>query len=45
MLSLGYVMVAGVSVLTLGETLSPAKMAGILLICLGVVLVSRSSPL
>ncbi len=45
MLSLGYVMVAGVSVLTLGETLSLAKILGILLICLGVVLVSRSSPL
>ncbi len=45
MLSLGYVMVAGVSVLALGETLSPAKMLGIALICAGVVLVSRSSPL
>jgi len=45
MLSLGYVVVAGVSVLTLGETLSPAKMLGIALICVGVALVSRSSPL
>jgi multidrug transporter EmrE-like cation transporter len=43
MLSLGYVVVAGVSVLALGETLSPAKALGIALICIGVVLVSRST--
>jgi drug/metabolite transporter (DMT)-like permease len=43
MLSLGYIVVAGVSVLWLGETLSPAKVLGIALICLGVVLISRSS--
>ena len=43
MLSLGYVVVAAVSVAWLGETLSPAKMLGIALICIGVVLVSRSS--
>jgi multidrug transporter EmrE-like cation transporter len=43
MLSLGYVVVAGVSVFALGETLSPAKILGIGLICAGVVLVSRSS--
>ncbi|HUY84298.1 MAG TPA: SMR family transporter [Steroidobacteraceae bacterium] len=43
MLSLGYVVVAAASVLWLGETLSPAKVLGIALICLGVVLVSRSS--
>jgi multidrug transporter EmrE-like cation transporter len=43
MLSLGYIVVAGVSVLWLGESLSPAKLAGIALICAGVVLVSRSS--
>ena len=43
MLSLGYVAVAGVSVLWLGETLSPSKVLGIALICAGVVLVSRSS--
>jgi multidrug transporter EmrE-like cation transporter len=43
MLSLGYVIVAAVSVGWLGETLSPAKMLGIALICVGVVLVSRSS--
>jgi multidrug transporter EmrE-like cation transporter len=43
MLSLGYVVVAAVSVAWLGETLSPAKMLGIALICTGVVLVSRNS--
>ncbi len=43
MLSLGYIVVAAVSVLWLGETLSPAKALGIALICAGVVLVSRSS--
>ena len=42
MLSLGYIVVAAVSVLWLGETLSPAKVLGIALICAGVVLVSRS---
>jgi multidrug transporter EmrE-like cation transporter len=43
MLSLGYVVVAAVSVLWLGETLAPAKILGIALICAGVVLVSRAS--
>ncbi len=43
MLSIGYVVVAGVSALWLGEALSPAKVIGIALICAGVVLVSRSS--
>jgi multidrug transporter EmrE-like cation transporter len=43
MLSLGYVVVAGVSVLWLGETLTPGKVLGIALICVGVILVSRSS--
>jgi multidrug transporter EmrE-like cation transporter len=43
MLSLGYIVVAAVSVLWLGETLSPAKVIGIALICAGVVLVSRSA--
>jgi multidrug transporter EmrE-like cation transporter len=43
MLSLGYVVVAAVSVTWLGETLTPAKIAGIALICAGVVLVSRNS--
>ncbi|HEX3848023.1 MAG TPA: SMR family transporter [Steroidobacteraceae bacterium] len=42
MLSLGYVAVTAVSVLWLGETLSAGKVLGIALICLGVVLVSRS---
>ncbi len=43
MLSLGYVVVAAVSVLWLGESMTLPKFAGIALICLGVVLVSRSS--
>ena len=43
MLSIGYVIVAFASVLWLGETLSPGKVLGITLICVGVVLVSRSS--
>jgi multidrug transporter EmrE-like cation transporter len=43
MLSLGYIMVAAISVTWLGETLSPTKVVGIALICAGVVLVSRSS--
>ena len=43
MLSLGYVVVAAVSVAWLGETLTPGKVLGIALICAGVVLVSRSS--
>jgi multidrug transporter EmrE-like cation transporter len=43
MLSLGYVVVAVVSVAWLGETLTLPKMLGIALICAGVILVSRSS--
>jgi multidrug transporter EmrE-like cation transporter len=43
MLSLGYVVVAAVSVAWLGETLTASKVLGIALICTGVVLVSRSS--
>ena len=43
MLSLGYVVVAAVSVLWLGEALSLPKALGIALICAGVVLVSRSA--
>jgi multidrug transporter EmrE-like cation transporter len=43
MLSLGYVVVAVVSVGWLGESMTPAKIAGIALICLGVVLLTRSS--
>jgi multidrug transporter EmrE-like cation transporter len=43
MLSIGYIVVAAASVIWLGETLSPVKMIGILLICGGVILVSRSS--
>ena len=43
MLSLGYVVVTAVSVLWLGETVTGAKLIGIGLICVGVVLVSRGS--
>ena len=43
MLSLGYVVVAAISVAWLGETLTTAKMLGIALICTGVLLVSRNS--
>jgi multidrug transporter EmrE-like cation transporter len=43
MLSLGYVVVAAVSVMWLGEGMPPAKVLGIALICAGVILVSRST--
>jgi multidrug transporter EmrE-like cation transporter len=43
MLSLGYVVVAAVSVTWLGESMTLPKLLGIALICAGVVLVSRSS--
>jgi multidrug transporter EmrE-like cation transporter len=43
MLSLGYVVVAAVSVAWLGESMNTGKMLGIALICVGVILVSRSS--
>jgi len=43
MLSLGYVVVAIASVAWLGESMTPVKVAGIALICLGVVLLTRSS--
>ncbi|MEP6549369.1 MAG: SMR family transporter [Gammaproteobacteria bacterium] len=43
MLSLGYVAVAAVSVMWLGESMSFSKVCGIALICAGVILVSRSS--
>lgn len=43
MLSLGYVVVAAVSVIWLGEGMPPAKVLGIALICAGVILVSRST--
>jgi multidrug transporter EmrE-like cation transporter len=42
MLSLGYVVVTAVSVTWLGESLTAGKVLGIALICLGVILVSRS---
>jgi multidrug transporter EmrE-like cation transporter len=44
MLSLGYVVVAAVSVMWLGESMTLAKAMGIALICAGVVLVSASTP-
>ena len=43
MLSLGYVVVAVVSVVWLGESMPAGKVLGIALICAGVILVSRSS--
>ena len=43
MLSLGYVVVAAISVAWLGETMTFAKIVGIALICAGVVLVSRGT--
>ncbi len=43
MLSLGYVVVAAISVAWLGETMTPAKVLGIALICAGVILVSRGT--
>jgi multidrug transporter EmrE-like cation transporter len=43
MLSLGYVVVAAVSALWLGESLTLPKVLGIALICAGVLLVSRST--
>jgi multidrug transporter EmrE-like cation transporter len=43
MLSLGYVVVAAVSVAWLGEVMTPGKVLGIALICVGVVLVSRGT--
>jgi multidrug transporter EmrE-like cation transporter len=42
MLSLGYVVVAAVSAVWLGESLTLPKVLGIALICAGVLLVSRS---
>jgi multidrug transporter EmrE-like cation transporter len=43
MLSLGYVVVAAISAMWLGESLTLMKVLGIALICAGVFLVSRSS--
>jgi len=43
MLSLGYVVVAAISVAWLGEVMTPGKVLGIALICAGVVLVSRGT--
>jgi multidrug transporter EmrE-like cation transporter len=41
-LSLGYVMVTLVSALLLGEQVSALRWAGVLVICVGVILVARS---
>ena len=43
MLSLGYIVVAAASVAWLGETMTPAKVLGIALICSGVVLLTRGT--
>ncbi len=43
MLSIGYVIAAVLGVTFLGETLGLARIAGILVICLGVFLVSRTA--
>jgi len=43
MLSLGYVVVALAAWASLGETLNTAKIVGIVLICAGVILVSRNA--
>jgi multidrug transporter EmrE-like cation transporter len=43
MLSLGYVVVAAISAVWLGESLSVPQVLGIALICAGVLLVSRST--
>jgi len=41
-LSLGYVLVTVISALALGENVSALRWTGVLIICVGVVLVSRS---
>jgi drug/metabolite transporter (DMT)-like permease len=42
MASMGYVFVAIIGALWLGETLSPLRILGLLFICLGVFIISRS---
>lgn len=42
MLALGYVLVVAASWILLNEALSPLRVAGLLVICLGVAIVSRS---
>jgi drug/metabolite transporter (DMT)-like permease len=41
--SVGFIITAIVAYFTLGESLTPARLFGILLICVGVVLVSRTA--
>ncbi|UQR61348.1 EamA family transporter [Bradyrhizobium sp. C-145] len=43
MLSIGYVIAAIFGFLILGETIPPARLAGIALICAGVVLIGRTA--
>jgi drug/metabolite transporter (DMT)-like permease len=43
MLSIGYVIAAVFSFLLLGEAIPPMRVAGIALICVGVVCVSRTA--
>jgi drug/metabolite transporter (DMT)-like permease len=43
LLSIGYVLAAVFSFLLLGESMGPAKIGGIGLICIGVVLITRAA--
>jgi drug/metabolite transporter (DMT)-like permease len=43
LLSIGYIIAAVLSVLLLGESLGPAKIGGIGLICMGVLLITRTA--
>jgi drug/metabolite transporter (DMT)-like permease len=43
LLSIGYIIAAIMSVMLLGETLGPAKIGGIGLICLGVIFITRAA--
>ena len=43
MLSIGYIIAALLSFFFLGETLSPARICGIALICVGVIFVARTA--
>lgn len=43
LLSIGYVITAVAGVLFLGENVSPSRIGGIILICMGLVLIGRSA--
>ncbi|MDX3909588.1 MAG: EamA family transporter [Sphingobium sp.] len=43
MLSIGYIIAALMGVFLLGESLGPARMLGIALICLGVIVIGRTA--